>query len=150
MKKFINKILGDDSVPSDEERKVVSWMYFSRSKRFDIEDGSVVIKDINAEKEIRMDKWSELIFLSATGDTMVRQFAKKMETEFPESQRPENLQSALEDAILTLQRSGILALSEKEVELPYYFALPVSEQDKATARQAMIDNGYYELGGEAE
>lgn len=150
MKKFINKILGDDSAPSEEDRKVASWMYFRRAKRFDLEDGEVVIKDINAEKEIRMDKWSEVIFLSADGSMMVRQFVKKLESDFPENERPDNLNQSIIEAVLTLQKEGILELAEKEEPLPYYFAIPVSEQDKAVARQAMIDNGYFELGGEAE
>ena len=114
--------------------------YFIRNAQFLLLNERVVIIDSNSPTVVTMDEWPELIFLAADGQHTIAEFIASIGSEY-DGGMPEGLPEQIRSIIQDLSEHGYITLLSSKKTLPYYFAIPVEEQDKEKAKALMEADG---------
>lgn len=128
-----------------EESKIKD-QYCVRTTQWDwLDDNAIYVIDNNAPKMITMDLWPQLVYIEADGQKSISELIYGMASQYSrEEPIPEGLDATIIEVIESLLHNRIIELSAERKELPYYLALPISEQDKEKAQKLMIDDNFIE------
>ncbi len=145
MLRKIRKLLRKSPAAQARDREKYRLKYFSRTRRFDIRDNSVVLMEAEGNKYTSLDTWTEIVIASADGQKTVQELIDLVRTEFPK-QPPQEFEQALLRLIDQLLLMNYLELSNRPSSLPYYLDRPVSQQNAAKATAAMRADGFISDG----
>ncbi len=116
-------------------------MYFSRIARFDQVGGKTIAIDPNSPTVITMDPWPELVFDMADGQHTIGQLQTYMASQYDKG-APAGLNEQVISVVHQLEQEHLIRLHDKAVQLPFYLAKPIAEQNPDEAREAMQRDGF--------
>ena len=118
--------------------------YFSKQSRWNWRDaGHIDVLDADGGVVASLDTWQTLIFNAADAATTMDQFIAWLRARFTDpGALPDDIEDIVREGFRHLSEDlGVIGLSDRSWPIPYYFALPVSEQDPAEARRALQEDG---------
>jgi len=124
----------------DERKSKLDNQYFVRCARYDIVEDAIVAYDFNSPRVITLNPWFEVIFMAAYGQRTVGEFIVEISSEYTEG-APKGLATEIVGYVEEMIEEGLIRISDTTVDLPYYLASPVSEQDPDKAKKFMITDG---------
>jgi hypothetical protein len=130
MKRVIRDIITQPALPP-------GWL--RRTVRFDIEDGRPVASF--GDYRAAFGPINALVFGLADGERTVRDVIRDVTKQMPPGIGSDPTIDVV-DAIRSLSRQGFVALTERKAPLPYYLAVPTSEQDVQRAHAEMARDGF--------
>lgn len=126
-----------------EKEKQLQNQYIVRYARYDIIDDHIIAFDPDNPRVVTMDPWFEVIYAAADGQHTVSEFIAQISSEYPDG-APDGLPHQISGFVGKMVAEGLIRLSPVPIDLPYYLASPVSEQDPGKAKELMIRDGLIE------
>ncbi|MCI0638175.1 MAG: hypothetical protein L0Y72_25025 [Gemmataceae bacterium] len=116
-------------------------LYFRRTARFDLLNGHIVVADPKQPRMVTLDPWLELVFQMADGEHTIDQMIVHLGKGY-EGGSPAGLDQQVLDIVNHLVAEGFVELVANSTTLPFYLTEPVSKQDAAEAKAAMLRDGF--------
>lgn len=112
--------------------------YFKRNTVYKVEGENISIVNVQEDNTVTtVDPWMARVILLADGQHTIAQLIQHMISQYPDG-APENLVETIESVITRLTDSDVIELTSRPSLLPYYFRLPIDEQDPKKATEMMI------------
>jgi len=115
--------------------------YFVRCARYDMMGEHIVIIDPRSPRVITLDPWLEVIFAAADGQRTGQQLIDNLKTQYAGG-APAGLEEQTLQMMEKLLAEGLIRLTDKPAQLPYYLSMPAAQQDKQKALAEMKKDGY--------
>ena len=115
--------------------------YFSRNVRYVMLKDKVALVERDRPDMATIDEWAQLVFLSADGEHKVSELIAALGSHY-QGGAPKGLAEQTRALVNDLRGRGYLTLHDQKRKLPYYFAVPVEQQDKERARALMEADGF--------
>lgn len=119
-----------------------SSKYFYRIALYTREGEQVSVVDaLNPGMSAPLDPWLGTVLSLADGQHTLGELVGYLAGRYA-GNPPAELEKTVASVVDRLLESKAMELADAPVNLPYYLALPVNEQDLDKSRQMMLDDGY--------
>jgi hypothetical protein len=115
--------------------------FFRRKARFDVLNDHIVVADPKQPRMVTLDSWLELVFQMADGEHTVGQMIAHLGKGY-DGGPPAGLDQQIIEIVNNLVQLGFVELVAEGKPLPFYLSQPVSKQDPAAAKAAMMQDGF--------
>ena len=121
--------------------RILKDQYFVRCAVYDVMGEEIIVVDSNAPRMLTMDPWPKAVFLLADGQHRISDLISNLASQY-ENGVTKGSDEQIYEIIESLEKEGIIRLSDKPEELPYYLSMPRSELDIEKANQLMVQDGF--------